>query len=59
MKPANYWYLMAKPEGASLMDAFPEPPFTPFNNYATCNSYVFPSLYTLCDQRSLFEVTID
>ena len=25
-EPANYWYLMAKPEGASLMDAFPEPP---------------------------------
>ena len=27
-EPANFWYLMAKPAGASLMDAFPEPPFT-------------------------------
>lgn len=26
-EPANFWYLMAKPEGASLMDAFPEPPY--------------------------------
>ena len=26
-EPANYWYLIAKPAGASLMDAFPEPPF--------------------------------
>ena len=26
-EPANFWYLMAKPAGASLMDAFPEPPF--------------------------------
>ena len=26
-EPANYWYLMQKPAGASLMDAFPEPPF--------------------------------
>ena len=26
-EPANVWYLMAKPAGASLMDAFPEPPF--------------------------------
>ena len=25
-EPANYWYLIAKPAGASLMDAFPEPP---------------------------------
>ena len=25
-EPANFWYLMAKPAGASLMDAFPEPP---------------------------------
>ena len=25
-EPANYWYLTAKPAGASLMDAFPEPP---------------------------------
>ena len=24
--PANFWYLMAKPDGASLMDVFPEPP---------------------------------
>ena len=24
--PANFWYLMAKPDGASLMDIFPEPP---------------------------------
>lgn len=34
-EPANFWYLMAKPAGASLMDAFPEPPYhllvlTPF-----------------------------
>ena len=26
-EPANFWYLMAKPAGASLMNAFPEPPF--------------------------------
>ena len=26
-EPANFWYLMAKPAGASLMDAFPEPPY--------------------------------
>lgn len=26
-EPANFWYLMAKPAGASLMDIFPEPPF--------------------------------
>ena len=25
-EPANFWYLMAKPDGASLMDVFPEPP---------------------------------
>ena len=25
-EPANFWYLAAKPQGASLMDAFPEPP---------------------------------
>ena len=24
--PANFWYLMDKPDGASLMDVFPEPP---------------------------------
>ncbi len=26
-EPANFWYLMAKPAGTSLMDIFPEPPF--------------------------------
>jgi len=26
-EPANFWYLMAKPDGASLMDIFPEPPY--------------------------------
>jgi hypothetical integral membrane protein (TIGR02206 family) len=26
-EPANYWYLMQKPAGASLMDTFPEPPY--------------------------------
>lgn len=26
-EPANYWYLMQKPASASLMDAFPEPPY--------------------------------
>ena len=26
-EPANFWYLMAKPAGASPMDAFPEPPY--------------------------------
>ena len=26
-KPANFWYLMAKPDGASLMDVFPDPPY--------------------------------
>ena len=26
-EPANYWYLVAKPDGASLMDMFPDPPY--------------------------------
>ena len=26
-EPANFWYLVAKPDGASLMDMFPEPPY--------------------------------
>ena len=26
-EPANFWYLMQKPAGASLMDPFPEPPY--------------------------------
>ena len=26
-EPANFWYLMAKPAGASPMDIFPDPPF--------------------------------
>ena len=26
-EPANFWYLMTKPAGASLMDMFPEPPY--------------------------------
>jgi hypothetical integral membrane protein (TIGR02206 family) len=26
-EPANFWYLMEKPGGASLMDIFPSPPF--------------------------------
>ena len=26
-EPANFWYLMAKPDGASLMDVFPDPPY--------------------------------
>tara|TARA_Y200000002_G_scaffold300679_1_gene255715 strand:- start:197 stop:898 length:702 start_codon:yes stop_codon:yes gene_type:complete len=26
-EPANFWYLIAKPEGASLMDVFPDPPY--------------------------------
>ena len=26
-EPANFWYLMAKPVGASLMDVFPDPPY--------------------------------
>tara|TARA_B100000965_G_C19501216_1_gene717532 strand:- start:314 stop:1015 length:702 start_codon:yes stop_codon:yes gene_type:complete len=25
-EPANFWYLQAKPDGASLMDMFPDPP---------------------------------
>ncbi len=25
-EPANFWYLVAKPDGASLMDMFPDPP---------------------------------
>ena len=26
-EPANFWYLVAKPDGASLMDMFPDPPY--------------------------------
>ena len=26
-EPANFWYLIEKPEGASLMDVFPDPPY--------------------------------
>ena len=26
-EPANFWYLVAKPGGASLMDMFPDPPY--------------------------------
>ena len=26
-EPANFWYLIAKPEGASHMDVFPDPPY--------------------------------
>ena len=26
-EPANFWYLITKPEGASLMDVFPDPPY--------------------------------
>ena len=26
-EPANFWYLIAKPYGASLMDVFPDPPY--------------------------------
>ena len=26
-EPANFWYLIAKPGGASLMDMFPDPPY--------------------------------
>ena len=26
-EPANFWYLMSKPAGTSLMDMFPEPPY--------------------------------
>ena len=29
-EPANYWYLQAKPDGASLMDMFPDPPHSLF-----------------------------
>ena len=25
-EPANFWYLMDRPAGASLMDQFPDPP---------------------------------
>ena len=34
----NYWYLMAKPDGDSLLNFFPEPPF-----------HIFPALFiTIC-----------
>ena len=26
-EPANFWYLMSKPDGAFLMDVFPDPPY--------------------------------
>ena len=26
-EPANFWYLVEKPGGASLMDMFPDPPY--------------------------------
>ena len=44
-EPANYWYLIAKPAGASLMDAFPEPPYhllitTPLAIATFCLIYV-------------------
>ena len=29
-EPANFWYLQAKPDGASLMDMFPDPPHSLF-----------------------------
>jgi hypothetical integral membrane protein (TIGR02206 family) len=44
-EPANYWYLMQKPAGASLMDAFPEPPYhllvvTPLAIFMFCLIYI-------------------
>ena len=44
-EPANYWYLIAKPAGASLMDAFPEPPYhllitTPLAIVTFCLIYI-------------------
>jgi len=52
-EPANFWYLMAKPAGASLMDAFPEPPYhllvlTPLALAgASCSCNVCHNIYTL------------
>lgn len=44
-EPANFWYLMQKPAGASLMDAFPEPPYhllviTPLAIFMFCLAYM-------------------
>jgi hypothetical integral membrane protein (TIGR02206 family) len=44
-EPANFWYLMQKPAGASLMDAFPEPPYhllvvTPLAIFMFCLIYI-------------------
>jgi hypothetical integral membrane protein (TIGR02206 family) len=44
-EPANFWYLMQKPAGASLMDAFPEPPYhllviTPLAILMFCLAYI-------------------
>jgi len=49
-EPANFWYLIAKPEGASLMDVFPDPPFTSGNN-AIGNCGILFNLFTLFYKR--------
>lgn len=44
-EPANFWYLMKKPEGANPMDFFPEPPYhllitTPIALVTFCLIYI-------------------
>ncbi|GIS24903.1 MAG: hypothetical protein CM15mP126_1460 [Gammaproteobacteria bacterium] len=45
-EPANFWYLQAKPDGASLMDMFPDPPHSLFFTVPLPLPFLF-NLFTL------------